>query len=421
VNNQTGPPVPNFNNNRADDGYKAKYKKLKAQIALLSLEKEKNQCMIAQTEGKWEYSDDSSDDDEEVRDMCFMALEDQQQQQHVAKDDVITGRWVDIILKKVCDYDNQLDPELKLDLAESLNGDLVFVETIRSDSERYLETILTELTVVRPQLNDLQSVQLALKESVLKNEALVLENQSLKSDLEKEKMIIKSWVKASGKNYDAFSKTIDAQKNAWKSGDLDMAAIIPDLHALPQALRIETPYDQPKTVKTETFETTPSEVKSGAEQAKAPVKKASDKPLPQKSKEPKTQKIKSPVEPKSKVQLPVENDFLLKLDSQLQLLSRQVQSCTARIKNLEGGSSSSVEKQKIKSPSKPKQKNVPSGTKSEQKKVSKYQKPIAFTPAPGAGVTTPDVASSSTSQQSTGSSEVKPTEPIKKRWVHKNN
>ena len=190
---------------------------------------------------------------------------------------------------------------------------------------------------------------------------------------------------------------------------------------MPQALRIETPYDQPKTVKTEAFETTPSEVKSGAEQAKAPVKKASDKPLPQKSKEPKTQKIKSPVEPKSKVQLPVENDFLLKLDSQLQLLSRQVQSCTARIKNLEGGSSSSVEKQKIKSPSKPKQKNVPSGTKSEQKKVSKYQKPIAFTPAPGAGVTTPDVASSSTSQQSTGSSEVKPTEPIKKRWVHKNN
>ena len=187
-------------------------------------EKEKNKCMLAHTEGKWELSDDSSDDEEEIRNVCFMALENQQP---MVKDDVVSGRWVDIILKKVRDYDIEVDTELKLDIAELLNDDLLFVETMRTDCERYLETVLTELNNLRPQLNDLQSVQLALKESVLKIEALETDNQKLKSDLEKEHMVINSWVKASGKNYDAFSKTIDAQKTAWKSGDLQMAALFP--------------------------------------------------------------------------------------------------------------------------------------------------------------------------------------------------
>jgi hypothetical protein len=412
MNNQTGPFVQN---SVKSDDYKAKYKKLKAQIALMSFnqedEKDKNKCMMAQTEGKWELSDESSDDEEEIRDVCFMALENQQS---MVKDDVVSGRWVDIILKKVRDYDEEIETELKLDIAESLSDDLLFVETMRTDCERYLETVLTEINNLRPQLNDLQSVQLALKESVLKIEALETDNQKLKFDLEKEHMVINSWVKASGKNYDAFSKTIDAQKTAWKSGDLQMAAVIPTIHEMPDSIRIETPYDSSNKIKTESVETTPFEVTTGAEMAKAPVKKETDvEPLPQKSKNiiPKT---KNSAEPKSKGQQPTENNFLLKLESQLQLFSRQLQSCTARIKNLEEASTSSVQKQIVKTPP-TKQKQ---STEKKKKKEDVTIKPIVFTPE---SEKAPDSASSSTPNQSTETSQEKSSGPIKKRWVHKNN
>ena len=124
-------PSPAFNN-KTDDRYKNKYKKLKAQLALMSVNtQEKSGCLMAKTE-KWEDSDSSSDD-EEVRDMCFMALD--EKQKHLVKDDIDSSRWVNIIMKKVSIICNESDKELQLDLLDLLNNDLVFVETVRSENE----------------------------------------------------------------------------------------------------------------------------------------------------------------------------------------------------------------------------------------------------------------------------------------------
>nr|XP_043613487.1 uncharacterized protein LOC122585419 [Erigeron canadensis] len=334
MNNQTGPPAITYH--KSDDSYKNKYKKLKAQIALLSLEKEneQNKCLVANVEEKWELSDESSDDEEEIRD----------------------------------------DTESKLDIVESLNGDLLFVETVRTDGEMYLETVLNELKNLKTMANDFQSVQLALNESVALNEALELDNQKLQSDLEKEQMVIKTWVRASGRNYDACTKTISAQIRTIGAGDKEMAAAIPDIHELPESIRIKTPYDQPEcSKKTESVETTPVEVKSGAQKAKVPGKKAAgEKPLPQ------------------------------KLEEQLQLLSRQVQSCTTKIKNLEGTSTPLVAKQNvIEKPLSKKNKKqiVQSGTKSEKKKGKTPVISKTFTPEIGKS---PASASSSQPQKETG-------------------
>ena len=116
---------------------------------------------------------------------------------------------------------------------------------------------------------------------------------------------------------------------------------------------------------------------------------------------------------------------MLKLENQLQNLSRQVQSCTARIKNLEGASSSSVEKQVVKTPPlKQKQKQNQSAQKGAKSGMKKEDvvvpiKPIVFTPE--AGNNPPVPASSSNPSKSVETSQEKSGGPIKKRWVHKNN
>ena len=420
MNNQTGAPALTYN--KPDDSYKSKYKKLKAQIALLSLEKEKeqNKCLVAKTEEKWELSDDSSDDEEEIRDVCFMALEDDKPK-HLVKDDVVAGRWVDIILKKVYDYDIEADTERKLDIAESLSSDLSFVETIRTDCELYLQTVLTEVNNLRVMCNDFQSVQLALKEAVALNEALNIDNQKLESDLEKEKMVIKTWVRASGRNYDACTNTISAQIRAIGAGDMEMAAAIPDIHEMPANLRVETPYDQPECSKAKSVETTPVEVETGANLAKAPVIETSgEKSRPQKSKLPKTKKGKQPAEPQSKAQLPDENNkILLRMEEQLQLLSRQVQSCTAKIKNLEGTSTPPVSKQTvIEKPTlvKNKKKIVPKGTKFEKKKGVPPMISQTFTPEVGNS----SASFSSSQTHKTEDSQVESSEPTVRRVPKKN-
>ena len=61
-----------------------------------------------------------------------MALE--ESQQHLVKDDVTSGRWVDIVLKKVSLYDS---------------------ETVRSDSLIGHETDFTELTALQSRLKEL--------------------------------------------------------------------------------------------------------------------------------------------------------------------------------------------------------------------------------------------------------------------------
>jgi len=227
-------------------------------------------------------------------------------------------------------------------------------------------------------------------------------------------------IRASGRNYDACTKTASAQIRAIGAGNIEMAAAIPDIHEMPENIQIETPYDQPEcSNNAKSVETTPVEVKSGAQLAKAPGKKAAgEKPLPQKSKLPKTKKGKQSAEPQSKAQLPDENNkILLRMEEQLQLLSRQVQSCTAKIKNLEGTSTPPVSQQNVieKPPLiKNKKKTVQKGTKSDKKKGVPPVLSKTFTPEVGNS----SASASSSQTHKSEDSQCESSEPIA-RWVPK--
>ena len=377
---QSGPSV---SYNKPDDSYKSKYKKLKAQVALLSQQMENNnnnKCMIATTEDKWVPSDDSSVDEEEERDCCFMALADQE---HLIKDDVTSGRWVDIVIKKVSDYDRETDPELKLDIAEALNSDLIFVETVRFEMTQNLETDFSEISILQAKLKELQDIELAFKAQVLVTEQLVQEKHDLEIILGKEKQVIKSWLETK-KPYDAGVNQFPSQKRAYLDGNTHVAALIPVIDRLPEEVKPSTIYDEPKTPKGNIVSPVQlPEVKTGASQMTAPVKKVKqNKPLPQSSsKEPQVQKKKTPSQPKPKVQSPgkaqvsSEETILLRLESQFQLLARQVQSCNARLNNFEGTSSGPKQNSK---PFSKKEKNI-APVEKIKKKVSKLSTPVIFT------------------------------------------
>ena len=400
--------VPSFQ--KPDDSYKLKYKKLKAQIALMSQESE-NKCMMATSSEKWENSDDSSDDEEEQIDHCYMALEDQQ---HLVKEDVTSGGWVDIVLKKVSAYASETDPELKMDIAELLNSDLIFVETVRSESLKVLETDFTELTNLQSKLKDLQEIELSFKAQLLVTEKLEQEKNELLIIIEKERKVLSSWTKLK-QPFDAAANQFPSQTRAILDGNLHVASIIPDIHTLPKVARPETDYDSPNNSSTSAIkdQSTP-EVKTGVVQTTTPVEKVNlKKPLSQSSsKESKTPKKKNTSPPKPKDQLSgkakvvSEESILLRLESQFQTLARQVQSCTSRLNNLEGTSSS--QKQNDKSFSKP-AKNQPG----KKKKVSKPSPPVKF-------VKSPTESTSNSAPKSEGASTNVPSEPID-RWVRKSN
>ena len=360
---------------KSDDSYKAKYKKLKAHMALIGQESSNNSCMVADTE-KWEDSDASSDDEEEVRDMCFMARENQG---HVVKSDVESGRWVDIIMKKVSDFGDESNEELKLDLLVLIEADVNFVETVRSESLKMFEINVTELNASQARLKELKDIQLSLRSYQSMVAKLEVEKEELLTILAKEQKIIKSWMN-SPRPDTAIKNTFDKQKIAYESGELHLASIITDLDALPKQLKPEITFQEIGKPKTETNQTKElSEGKSEASQtnasdkiAKTKNKKNQKKQSPQTSSQvPKNLKKKknvSPSEPSTSdsgmVQVSKEESILLRLENQFQLLARQMQSCNARLKNVEG------------TPSNPQQNSKPFSKQQKNKNVQKEKKKV---------------------------------------------
>ena len=399
---------PSSSYNKSDDGYKQKYKKLKAQIALMAQQIENNnnnKCMVAKED--WTPSDDSSDDDEEVRDCCYMALEDNN---HLVKEDVTSGRWVDIVTKKVSNYDLETDPDLKLDIGEELYADLTFVETVRFDGLTSQESDTTENSILKSKLKELQDIELAFKAQVLVTEQLIQEKEELEKVLISEKQVIKSWLE-SRKPYDAAINQYPSQMRAFQDGNVHAAALIPALDKLPEMARPETIYDEPTTPKSLIIPADIPVAKTGATLVTAPVKKNVKPLLSQTEKKKKklpSSKPKPEIQSSGKAQVSSESEILLRLESQFQLLARQVQSCNARINNFESTSSDP------KPISKPfsKQKKIVSKEKKEKEKVSKLSVPLVFT--------APQIEIREIDQIPTGVHPTGSREPIT-RWVPKSN
>src|ERR1043166_4038923 len=189
--NLTSQSVPSTSNTfqQPADSYKQKYKQLKAHIAMINLDnQEKNGCMMTDDKKQvWEDSDDSSDDDEEVKELAFMALGDESE--HLVNGDVTNGKWVEIILKKVSNF-NSTNHEEKLDFLDLLNCDLIYVESILSEKSKSLESASTELTYYKNNFTNAQDINLKLKSQESAYASLLKENQKLIKTIEDEKTII---------------------------------------------------------------------------------------------------------------------------------------------------------------------------------------------------------------------------------------
>jgi hypothetical protein len=407
-------PVPSPAFNKPTDRYKDKYKKLKAQIALMSVEEKKppqNGCLIA--DEKWETSDTSSDeDDEERRDMCFMALD--ENQKHVVKDDVETGRWVNIVMKKVGDALYEKEQVKQLDRLDLVNNDLVYVETLRSELARNATS--QDLSANQKCLSELKEVHLALKTQQMFCADLSKENQELQATLKKEQMIIKSWLKIDpSKMAKSVQYTVPDQRKAYLSGDLNLAAVISEVHSLPEQFlgtdfsisNAEDDFQNPHEVNTEVAQTSTSG-------RMVNLKKPSP---PSTSKAPKSQKMKKivslpepPTTSSGKAQVSTEESILLRLERQFQLLSRQVQSCNTRMNNFEASSS------KQKQNAKPFTKQKPKVIKAKNEGLE-FQKPISFS---SKGIINPNQVPGHTDNLSEETLEGESSEPIS-RWVPKSN
>src|ERR1043166_9624585 len=219
--NLTSQSVPSTSNTfqQPADSYKQKYKQLKAHIAMINLDnQEKNGCMMTDDKKQvWEDSDDSSDDDEEVKELAFMALGDESE--HLVNGDIASGKWVEITLKKVSNF-NSTNPEEKLDFLDLLNCDLIYVESILSEKSKSLESMSTELEYYKTNFANVQDIRLKLQSQVIAYAELVKENEKLTKTIKQEKTIIDSWTKASKLSYTCDSDQIPHQMRAIIGGDL---------------------------------------------------------------------------------------------------------------------------------------------------------------------------------------------------------
>ena len=417
---------------KSEDTYKSKYKQMKAQLALLNMEKpEKNGCLLAKTDA-WDDSDDSSEDEEEERDLCFMALEDQK---HLVKDDVVSGRWVDIMLKKVSDFGDLTENEQKMDSLCLINCDLLFIENVRSECFKSFETCSTELNACKKQLTELKDVHLSLKSQEFACAKLEKEKDELIAQVEHERKIIRSWSHASNLSFNAVADQVPHQVRAMLDGNLEKAANIPDLYKNNSQILTKTETETilvsdpsknvdlkevksescmvPLDYASENFKssgTEKSHVKPGStlsqacasavtSQMKSPHVSSNNVQTKKKNLTPKPKIVIS-----EKAKVSTQDEFLLRIESQFESLARQVQSCNSRINHFHHLSL--------------KPKNTPNLRKSGVKKVIKNLKlPKTFVPESNQKQSSKET---STSVSQTKVTSVKSSEPIS-RWVPKNN
>jgi hypothetical protein len=390
---------------KPSDSYKLKYKQLKAHIAMLNLDnQEKNGCMMTDDKKQvWEDSDDSSDDDEEVKELAFMALGDESE--HLVNGDIASGKWVEITLKKVSNF-NSTNPEEKLDFLDLLNCDLIYVESILSEKSKSLENASTELTYYKNNFTSVQDINLKLKSQESAYASLLKENQKLMKTIEDEKVIIKSWTKASKLSYKCATDQFPHQMRAIIGGDLSTAAAIPEIYELDPEFRPTTSFDEPKT---KSFSKTGTETELIPSVPMTLSKKSSSQPSSSNTKGSKKKVMKSDVKNIKTDALQSSTEVIDRiscLESQVQMLARQVQSCNTKVNNLQILSS----KPKVKPLSSKSKPSVSTDKKSVLPKKTQIFATEKKTESPGA----------STSQTVPEISLQKSVEPIS-RWVPKNN
>ncbi|GJT05368.1 retrovirus-related pol polyprotein from transposon TNT 1-94 [Tanacetum coccineum] len=206
--------VVRVNQNLKKD-YKAKFKKMKAKLALLEASppasksskpfQSKNKCLIAET-FNWD-EEEISNDEEETQVKVLMALADDEL--FVGKNHARNGGYIDITMKKVnilLSMDEDLDWKNYL---KYINIDLKYVEEQILNLLSKYNKIVFELNKCRDDLLDLKQAKLEAATFQIQNTKLIKLNHALQDQLKEERKLTES----SSKN--------DANDNLFVPASLD--------------------------------------------------------------------------------------------------------------------------------------------------------------------------------------------------------
>ena len=116
---------------------------------------------MAFDDNKWVVSDDSDVESESGVNTCCMAIEEEVKSliRHVSKADIESGKWVDVILKKVSDHSKLNDENERTNLFCSVHLDLTFVNTTCSEAIKLAGTSSSELVSLRTQVSEIPKLK----------------------------------------------------------------------------------------------------------------------------------------------------------------------------------------------------------------------------------------------------------------------
>ncbi|GJT30815.1 hypothetical protein Tco_0911090 [Tanacetum coccineum] len=253
--------------------YKAKYKKMKAKLALLKASpsssqnpkifQPKNKGLFAET---FDWDEEEVSDEEEVTQVkVLMALADDEL--IVGKSHARNGEWVDITIRKVntlLSMDEDVDWQNYL---KYINIDLKFVEEQRLNLLSKYNKIVFELNKCRDELLILKQAKLDAVTFQIQNTKLTKLNHALQEQLKEEKKINEKWLTSFKKVSQCISEQIPHQKKKVLGGELftessskmnenenlfvpaSMGILVPESQAVNESLEPTETYNTPKSSK----------------------------------------------------------------------------------------------------------------------------------------------------------------------------
>ncbi|GJS24704.1 hypothetical protein Tco_0453336 [Tanacetum coccineum] len=197
--------------------FEAKYNKIKAKLALLSLSASapisssgKNKSIIAETY-EWDEEEVSSDENEEIEVKALMELA-HEERVSVGKESANNVEWVKISIQKVHTLLEMEDNDDRKSFLDYLCIDLNYVEEQRNNLLSKQRNLVQELNTSKEQLLVLKQAKLDLLTMQHVNTKILKENQNLRNELKELTSIIETWLNSSNKGNQCISKQIPTQK-----------------------------------------------------------------------------------------------------------------------------------------------------------------------------------------------------------------
>ncbi|GJV06674.1 retrovirus-related pol polyprotein from transposon TNT 1-94 [Tanacetum coccineum] len=201
---------------RPTKDFEAKYKKVKAKLALLSSSASASKAYMVKNKGliaeayEWDEEEVSSDDNEMVEVKVLMALA--EKNDDVSKESAKNGEWVKISIRKVHTLLEIKDNDDRKVCLDYLCIGLNYVEEQRSNLLSKHRNLVHELNTCKEQLLVLKQAKLDFLTMQHVNTEILKENKNLRSELKELKEITKTWLNSSNTVNQCIDEQIPSQK-----------------------------------------------------------------------------------------------------------------------------------------------------------------------------------------------------------------